>query len=197
LTEYTLSRKSLQQIQSQVNMPTTRRSTGRASTGASGKAKTQPATQTKLAFHSTAGSNRISKRGADASTHDSKAKAKAKELEDVVDLNEETVTVPKPSPSVHAVEPVEILLDHGLGEEEEALSDEEEATETEARKVTKVQMDKYWQGKEKLMGAPRAHLERSSVAEKILREWDVDGRYGVSCFHSADLLLILDSLAWE
>ena len=56
------------------------------------------------------------------------------------------------------------------------VADEEER----ARKVTDTQIKKYWRQKEQERLAPRVHQEDLSVYEKVLREWDMSGQYGVS-----------------
>lgn len=50
-----------------------------------------------------------------------------------------------------------------------------------ARKVTDTQIKKYWRGKEQERLAPRVHQEDLTVYEKVLREWDMSGQYGVCC----------------
>jgi len=56
------------------------------------------------------------------------------------------------------------------------VGDEEEL----ARKITETQIKRYWRLKEKERLAPRVHQEDMTVHEKILREWDMSGQYGVS-----------------
>ncbi len=56
------------------------------------------------------------------------------------------------------------------------VADEEER----ARKITDVQIKKYWRQKEQERLAPRVHQEDLTVYEKVLREWDMSGQYGVS-----------------
>lgn len=56
---------------------------------------------------------------------------------------------------------------------------DEEAT---ARKTSEAQIKKYWRAKEQERKAPRIHQQDLSVHEKVLREWDMSGQYGVSCF---------------
>lgn len=62
---------------------------------------------------------------------------------------------------------------------EEASSGKDEI-ETRARRITDVQIKKYWRGKEADRIAPRVHQQGLDVAEKILREFDMSGQYGVS-----------------
>lgn len=52
--------------------------------------------------------------------------------------------------------------------------------EAEARKITESQIKAYWRGKERERKAPRVHQEGLTVAEKMLREFDMSGHFGVS-----------------
>lgn len=52
--------------------------------------------------------------------------------------------------------------------------------EAQARKVKDTEIKRYWRNKESERKAPRVHQEGLSVHEKILREWDMSGQYGVS-----------------
>lgn len=52
--------------------------------------------------------------------------------------------------------------------------------EAEARKITETQIKRYWRAKEQERKAPRVHQEDLTVHEKVLREWDMSGQYGVS-----------------
>lgn len=52
--------------------------------------------------------------------------------------------------------------------------------EKEARKVTETQIKKYWRQKEAERLAPRIHQGDLDVYEKVLREWDMSGQFGVS-----------------
>lgn len=56
------------------------------------------------------------------------------------------------------------------------LSDEE----SKARSISDAQIKKYWLVKERERKAPRVHQEGLSIQEKLLREWDMSGQYGVS-----------------
>ena len=56
------------------------------------------------------------------------------------------------------------------------VGDEEE----QARKMPESQIKQYWRAKERERLAPRVHQEDLSVHEKVLREWDMSGQYGVS-----------------
>jgi DNA polymerase delta subunit 4 len=54
------------------------------------------------------------------------------------------------------------------------------AEEEEASKVSEAQINRYWRAKEAARKAPRVHQSDLSVHEKVLREWDMSGQYGVS-----------------
>ena len=56
------------------------------------------------------------------------------------------------------------------------VADEEE----QAKKVTDTRIKQYWRKKEEARLAPRVHQEDLTVYEKVLREWDMSGQYGVS-----------------
>lgn len=49
-----------------------------------------------------------------------------------------------------------------------------------ARKMTDVQIKRYWRQKEQERLAPRVHQQDLTTYEKVLREWDMSGQYGVS-----------------
>ena len=51
---------------------------------------------------------------------------------------------------------------------------------SKARKITDTQIKKYWLAKEQERKAPRVHQEGLTIREKLLREWDMSGQYGVS-----------------
>jgi DNA polymerase delta subunit 4 len=59
---------------------------------------------------------------------------------------------------------------------------ERDADEETASHVTDAQIKKYWRAKEASRKAPRVHQEDLTVEEKMLREWDMSGAYGVSHF---------------
>jgi DNA polymerase delta subunit 4 len=52
--------------------------------------------------------------------------------------------------------------------------------EAQAREITDTQIKRYWRQKEQERLAPRVHQEDLTVYEKVLREWDMSGQYGVS-----------------
>jgi DNA polymerase delta subunit 4 len=57
--------------------------------------------------------------------------------------------------------------------------------EKRARKITEIQIKKFWREKENDRLVPRVHQEDLGVHERVLRLWDVSGEYGVSSdFHN-------------
>jgi len=52
--------------------------------------------------------------------------------------------------------------------------------EANARKVSDAQVKRYWKGKEQARIVPRVHQDGLSLEEKVLREWDMSGEFGVS-----------------
>ena len=71
------------------------------------------------------------------------------------------------------------------------VADEEE----KARKITDTQIKQYWRKKEQERLAPRVHQEDLTVYEKVLREWDMSGQYGVSIpFHTNLVLGMRDNI---
>jgi DNA polymerase delta subunit 4 len=66
--------------------------------------------------------------------------------------------------------------------EQELVAQQAKSTpeEDEARKLSEARIKKYWTDKEKKRAAPRVHQEDLTVHEKILREFDMSGQYGVS-----------------
>lgn len=64
-----------------------------------------------------------------------------------------------------------------LGGKGNGWVDDEEVT---ARKIKDSQIKAYWRAKEQERKAPRVHQQGLTVGEKVLREWDMSGQYGVS-----------------
>ncbi|KAF2228075.1 DNA polymerase delta, subunit 4-domain-containing protein [Elsinoe ampelina] len=57
-------------------------------------------------------------------------------------------------------------------------NEEEAADNAAALKLPVSRIKSYWREKEAARLAPRVHQEGLSLAEKILREWDMSGQYG-------------------
>jgi DNA polymerase delta subunit 4 len=63
---------------------------------------------------------------------------------------------------------------------EKDIAAESTPEEEEAKQITETAIKKYWATKERQRLAPRVHQQDLSVHQKILREFDVSGQYGVS-----------------
>lgn len=61
-----------------------------------------------------------------------------------------------------------------------AVIGSQEDEEAQARRVKDNQIKKYWNDKEAERKAPRVHQQGLNVTEKILREFDMSGQFGVS-----------------
>ena len=158
---------------SPANMPTTRR---KATGTPASRSKTKAAAnQAKLTFH-----GRVSKPGVASDTPEKKAAAlKADKLESPapeaadIHVEEDTQqTTSADSSLLEDEEAVEAVVDDAPVDPDEAL----------AREVDEDRIKSYWEEKEEVMGAPRVHLKEPSLHEKLLRQWDIDNRYGVSFF---------------
>jgi DNA polymerase delta subunit 4 len=151
------------------------------------KAKAQG--QTKLAFHGSASRNTATdvKKEEEVKAKIEKVEIK---LEDEPYVLEATPEVEEPKPIVKA-KPTDDknLFPEGLSTLD-LDADELALWKTaiqKARKMSQAQVTKYWKEKEKNRGAPRIHQEKMSMEEKILADWDVDSRFGVSlppCFNA-------------
>ena len=62
-------------------------------------------------------------------------------------------------------------------EEPVVVEDDDEAR---ARRISETQIKQYWAAKERARKAGRVHQEGLGVREKVLREFDMTSRYGVS-----------------
>lgn len=145
-------------------MPATRKSTrGTAAKGTGGK-------QSTLSFN-----NRVSKAGT--------TKASAKEA---------AALTPPPSSATNKTVDIKPISE---GEEEEQLEtvtpkpeqdaevkktvEEKPYAETHVEKITDAQIKKYWREVEGARIAKRVHQEHLSLAEKVLRHFDISSQYGV------------------
>jgi DNA polymerase delta subunit 4 len=170
-------------------MPTTRR---KSAAPARNKPTTTKPSQTKLAFH-----GQISKGTSSTSSKD------AVTAVDKAETLESTITVPTvPAPSVAIVpttDEVEVEVEVEDEEDDDTLVDtdifppglaslelDEEETEEwrtavqKARAITDAQVQHYWTAKEQARTTPRVHQNDMTLAEKVLADWDIDSRYGVS-----------------
>lgn len=148
-------------------MPPKRRTSGPAT-------KSQQST---LAFHGA--SNKVTKPGVKAPN------IKKNVLEDVATKKDAT---PEIIEIVEEPTTAETAIIDQTKEEVKAQKAESTPEEKEARKVTDAALKKYWATKEKQRMAPRVHQQDLSLHEKILREFDMTGRYGVSLHHALGLM---------
>ncbi len=104
------------------------------------------------------------------------SKSAAKAIKpDVVDL--ESVEEAKPTT-------VEADIIDQVEKEVAAQETERNPEDEAARRIPNASIKKYWIAKEKQRLAPRIHQEGLSLHEKVLREFDMSGQYGVSLDHS-------------
>ena len=139
-------------------MPPKRRSSGPGT-------KSQQST---LAFHGT--SNKVTKAGPRAqNAKDLLAETETKDVKPTVD-------------EIDTTEPttVEAAIIDQTEKEVEAQQIESTPEEEQASRITDAAIKKYWAAKEKQRVAPRIHQQDLSLHEKILREFDMSGHYGVS-----------------
>lgn len=162
-------------------MPASKR---KVSGGPTAAAKAKSKAQSTIAFHGR--SNKVTKPGAPASNKSKKDPALL-ELDtkdpETVDLTAEA------EPDLK--EPT--TADLSIIEQAEAEAETPKTTdETEAGKVKDAQIKRYWRSKEDARKAPRVHQEGLSLDEKVCREFDTDGRYGVSLAQPIILAAIAD-----
>ena len=146
-------------------MPPKRRSTGAA-------AKAQQST---LAFHGA--SNKVTKSGTRAQNA-KKNVADHAIAKDSKPLVADVTTVSDDEPTT-----AEAAIIEQTEQEVKAQKVESTLEEDEARTISDAKIKKYWSEKEKARKAPRVHQEDLSLSEKILREFDMSGQYGVSILH--------------
>lgn len=175
---------TLSQASTLFTMPATRKS----SRGAAAKG---PGKQSTLSFN-----NKVTKTGA--------AKATAKETAAAA-----AALTPPPS-SLAPEEKKKVIIEPvGEGETEEVLDvfpQEEEAAvkaaeekpqaEVRAEKISQAQIQKYWKGVEEARIAKRVHQGDLSLAEKVLRYFDISSQYGVSRSPSSHVHAPSDGVMW-
>jgi DNA polymerase delta subunit 4 len=95
-------------------------------------------------------------------------------------------------PAVNSIEPAIINIDaidkpkpttieaDVIGQVEKDVAAESTPEEEAAKRITDAAIKKYWASKEKQRLAQRVHQQELNVYEKVLREFDVSGQYGVS-----------------
>jgi DNA polymerase delta subunit 4 len=143
-------------------MPPKRRASGPA---------TKSQQQSTLAFHGA--SNKVTKPGVKQDPKQSllSAAATSKDTKpDVIEIIDEPTTA-------------EAAIIDQTKEEVAVQKVQSTPEEDQARQISDATLKKYWAAKEKLRVAPRVHQQDLSLHEKILREFDMSGHYGVSCPH--------------
>lgn len=117
------------------------------------------------------GLNRVTK--TTLGQRDSKATKKENALLDAVSSH----VIDEPTTADAAIEE---QAEAELVETKSRSSDDTDDFEKRAIKITNAQIKKYWQAKEAERKSPRVHQQGLDVSEKILREFDMSGQYGVS-----------------
>jgi DNA polymerase delta subunit 4 len=139
--------------------------------------------QSTLAFHGA--SNKVTKSGVKAQgAKDNLLETKIKDATpEIVDISD--------------TEPTTIEADIIKQTEQEVKAQEVESTpeEDKARRISDAAIKKYWAAKERQRIAPRVHQGELSLHDKVLREFDMSGHYGVSTPASATLALALHHVA--
>ena len=139
-------------------MPPKRRSSGPAN-------KSQQST---LAFHGS--SNKVTKAGARAQSAKNLAgETTTKDVKPVIVKIDDADSTTAEAP-----------IDEQTEQEVDTHQTQSTPEEDQARRITDAAIKKYWAGKEKQRVAPRVHQKDMSLHEKILREFDMSGHYGVS-----------------
>jgi DNA polymerase delta subunit 4 len=140
-------------------MPPKRRTSGPAT----------KAQQSTLAFHGS--TNKITKPVSKVQNGKKSAlsKSAAKSIEpETIDID----AIDKPKPTT-----VEADV---ISQVEKDVAAESTPEEEAAKRITDAAIEKYWVSKEQQRLAQRVHQQDLSVYEKVLREFDVSGQYGVS-----------------
>lgn len=132
----------------------------RTSAGPTAAAKAKPKGQATLAFHGH--TNKVTKPVAQVGK--AKKELVPTEKAEVIEIEEEEPTTAESS-----------IIEQAETEAKAPLTTEEE----QAQSVSEAQIKKFWLAKEKARLAPRVHQEGLSLHEKVCRDFDVDGRYGV------------------
>lgn len=105
---------------------------------------------------------------------------------DVVDItSEESQSQSQQPPAINIDDPSARILEVAdevdeQDEEAEAEASEEKALEDKALGLADSKLKAYWAAKEGERKAPRVHQKDLTMREKMLREWDMSSRYGVS-----------------
>ena len=74
-----------------------------------------------------------------------------------------------------------------LDEDAELEANAEKEIEKKALALPESKIKAYWAAKEKERKAPRVHQKELSMREKMLREFDMSSRYGVSTVYCTEV----------
>jgi len=108
---------------------------------------------------------------------------------EVVDVtSNDSKTQSQQAPAIDISEPAAQALQTAEPEEEldddaESEANVEKELEKKALALPESKIKAYWAGKEKERKAPRVHQKDLTMREKMLREFDMSSRYGVSTVH--------------
>lgn len=144
-------------------MPPKRRASGPAT----------KSSQSTLAFHGA--SNKVTKPGV-------KSQGTKKDILDAVATKKESR--PEIIDLIDEPTTAEAAIIDQTKEEVKAQTVQSTLEEDQARRISDAALKKYWSAKEKQRMAPRVHQQDLSLNEKILRDFDMSGHYGVSYNHS-------------
>ncbi|KAI1372280.1 hypothetical protein F4677DRAFT_432946 [Hypoxylon crocopeplum] len=143
-------------------MPTTRRSGGRRSL---------PGKQATLSFNHRV-TKSVPKSGKDLSSKPAKQSPLSKHISSAQEpTSEEDDTKVK-----REEEEVKVKLEDDV--EQPEVKEEKSEAELRADKVTNCQVDQYWRKLERERLTKRVHQEDLTLAERVLRYWDVSSQYG-------------------
>jgi len=111
------------------------------------------------------------------------ARADAKTKQADLATKAKGATVPTKPDVQHTALPLAAQVDepeqeslHDVDEDEEVQEAEEDVA---ARAISTAQISRYWATKERARKAPRVHQQDLGTAEKVLREFDMESRFGV------------------
>ncbi len=108
-----------------------------------------------------------------------------KDVLDVLTKDEPRKAQPQTTGKDTTLPPIDVESDAVFAETEEGKDCEEPEEDVAARALSERTINQYWQAKEIERKAPRVHQKGLSVREKVLREFDMSGSYGVSLIHKS------------
>lgn len=108
---------------------------------------------------------------------------------EVIDVtSDESQTQTQQPPAISLDDPAARVFqtaepEEDLDEDAESEANAEKEIEKKALALPESKIKAYWAAKEKERKAPRVHQKELSMREKMLREFDMSSRYGVSTIH--------------